>query len=232
LVALYDLFEGDRPDLVHYERIVAEVGAQSVLDIGCGTGTFACQLAASGFDVIGLDPAAASLEIAQSKPNADLVSWILGDATTLPKLTVDLAVMTGNVAQIFLTDRAWTETLRGVRAALAPSGHLVFEVRNPGSRGWEEWTSDQSRTILDVPGAGQVERWVKLVEVTLPRVSFRWTYRFEDGAELHSDSTLRFRSRKEVEGSLVDAGFDVTDIRDAPDRPGKEFVFIAQRVID
>lgn len=44
------------------------------------------------------------------------------------------------------------------------------------------------------------------------------------------DSTLRFRSRDEVEHSLVATGFGLVDIRDAPDRPGKEFVFIARRL--
>jgi hypothetical protein len=31
-----------------------------------------------------------------------------------------------------------------------------------------------------------------------------------------------------VTDSLTATGFDVTDVRDAPDRPGKELVFIAQ----
>jgi hypothetical protein len=46
---------------------------------------------------------------------------------------------------------------------------------------------------------------------------------------LTSDSTLRFRSRVEVEDSLAAAGFVTVEVRDAPDRPGRELVFIAQR---
>jgi hypothetical protein len=65
--------------------------------------------------------------------------------------------------------------------------------------------------------------------VRLPFVSFRHTYRFADGTEIASDSTLRFRSREEVEQSLVACGFQVVDVRDAPDRPGREFVFVAER---
>ena len=42
-------------------------------------------------------------------------------------------------------------------------------------------------------------------------------------------STLRFRTRAEVEASLVAAGFAVADVRDAPDRPGRELVFLARR---
>ncbi|MEE6283126.1 hypothetical protein [Georgenia sunbinii] len=40
LAATYDQFEGDRDDLDAYMGIVEELGARSVLDIGCGTGTW------------------------------------------------------------------------------------------------------------------------------------------------------------------------------------------------
>jgi hypothetical protein len=46
---------------------------------------------------------------------------------------------------------------------------------------------------------------------------------------LTSDSTLRFRGREELSGSLAAAGLVTDEIRDAPDRPGREFVVIAQR---
>ena len=46
---------------------------------------------------------------------------------------------------------------------------------------------------------------------------------------LTSDSTLRFRAKDEFVTSLASAGFVVDDIREAPDRPGKELVFIARR---
>jgi hypothetical protein len=50
-----------------------------------------------------------------------------------------------------------------------------------------------------------------------------------DGAVLTSDSTLRFRSVDEVEESLAATGYAVGSMRDAPDRPGREFVFLASR---
>ena len=54
-------------------------------------------------------------------------------------------------------------------------------------------------------------------------------FRFEsDGAVLTSDSTLRFREREEVVASLAQAGFALLGVRDAPDRPGRELVFVAR----
>ncbi len=75
-----------------------------------------------------------------------------------------------------------------------------------------------------------MERHFEVTDVRLPFVSFRYVYRFlSDGAVVTSDSTLRFRGRGEVETSLVDRGYRVLDVREAPDRPGREFVFVAQR---
>jgi hypothetical protein len=66
--------------------------------------------------------------------------------------------------------------------------------------------------------------------VSLPLVSFRGTHVFAaDGDVLISESTLRFRERAEVERDLDEHGFVVEDVRDAPDRPGREFVFVARR---
>src|SRR5947199_686963 len=84
LAPLYDVFDDDRSDLDVYAAIAQELGAHSVLDVGCGTGNFAVLLAGAGVDVIGVDPAAASLEVARAKPGAAHVRWLEGDATTLP----------------------------------------------------------------------------------------------------------------------------------------------------
>ncbi|WP_238165840.1 class I SAM-dependent methyltransferase [Kribbella caucasensis] len=210
--------------------MVGEFGARVVLDVGCGTGTFACLLAGRGVEVVGVDPAAASLEVARGKEFADRVRWVEGDATGLPPLAVDLATMTGNVAQVFLTDEEWAATLAGVRGALRAGGRFVFETRDPARQAWLEWTPERTRVQAEIPGVGGVETWCELTAVELPFVSFRHTYVFaSDGAVLTSDSTLRFRSRVEVEESLVVAGFVVDEVRDAPDRPGREFVFVARR---
>lgn len=230
LAQIYDAFDGDRDDLTAYLNIADVLGARRVLDVGCGTGSLAILLAGSGREVVGVDPAAASLEIAKSKDRTGKITWVHGDITTVPALGADLAVMTGNVAQVFLTDDDWTQVLQGIQTALRPGGHLVFETRRPERRAWEDWSASLDQITLDIPGTGSVEQRFELTEVDLPFVSFRFTYRFlADGTVLASDSTLRFRDRAEVEASLTASGYQVRDVREAPDRPGREFVFIAER---
>jgi SAM-dependent methyltransferase len=230
LARVYDPLDADRGDLDVYAAMAAEFGARSVLDVGCGTGTLACMVAARGLEVTGVDPAFASLDVARAKPGAHAVRWLLGDATTLPPLQVDLATMTGNVAQVFLDDNDWAAALKGVYASLGPGGRLVFESRDPARQAWLGWTREHTLRRTDVPGLGVVQSWHELTEVSGELVSFRSFVVFEaDDSMLTSESTLRFRQRQEIAASLVAHGYRLDEVRDAPDRPGLEFVFIARR---
>ena len=230
LAELYDPLDPDRSDLDAYLAMAGEFGARSVLDVGCGTGTLACLLAGRGLEVTAIDPAAASLDVGRRKPGADRVRWLHTAAAGLPPLQADLAVMTGNVAQVFVTDGEWAAALRAVRQALRPAGRLVFESRDPARKAWLEWTREQTYRRVVIPDAGPVQTWTELTGAGQDLVSFQMTFVFErDGAVLTSGSTLRFRSRAELAGSLAAVGLAVEEVRDAPDRPGRELVFIARR---
>jgi len=229
LAALYDLFEGARDDLDAYVAMVDELGANSVLDIGCGTGEFAVRLAAKGLHVTGLDPAVASIDIARLKPHADRVDWVEGDVGALPDIEVDLVTMTANVAQVFIEDDDWHAVLGAAATVLAPGGHLVFETRDPDQCAWKGWNPEASFQRAADSAGNVVETWNEVTNVVLPLVTFHGTFRFADGSTTVSASTLRFRTSDEIESGLDAAGFDVVDVRDAPDRPGRAFVFIARR---
>lgn len=229
LARVYDDLDGPRDDLDHYHAIVDEFSGRSVLDIGCGTGTFACQLSRRGLRCAGLDPAAASLDVARSKPGAERVQWIQTEATAIPAMSADVATMTGNVAQVFLDDDEWSRVVSSARHALRRGGLFVFETREPSARAWEGWTREATFSIYDTIAEGRVEHWAELTQVALPLVSFTLHYLFEsDGTLLTSQSTLCFRSIAEIEQSLAAGGLDIIDIRDAPDRPGFESVFVAR----
>lgn len=232
LAAIYDPLDPDRGDLDAYVALVAALDTRSVVDLGCGTGTFALLLAARGIDVVGVDPAEASLEVARRKPGADRVRWLAGDATALATAgvaEVDAVTMTANVAQAIVDPDDWAATLRIAHHVLRPGGHLVFETRDPAARAWRGWRRSDTHRRVDLPGVGRVETWTDVLEVSLPLVVFRHSFVFADGERLTSESTLRFRARDEVLADLAHHGFGAVEVRDAPDRPGREWVFVASR---
>ena len=72
----------------------------------------------------------------------------------LPPLQVDLVTMTGNVAQVFLSDEEWATTLAASFGALRPGGVLVFETRDPAKEAWQEWNREQSYARLELSEVG------------------------------------------------------------------------------
>jgi hypothetical protein len=107
-------------------------------------------------------------------------------------------------------------------------GHYLAMAAELGARrAWLGWNREATYERLDV--AGGVETWLDVTEVSGQLVSYRRTYVFDDGARLTSDSTRRFRTRAEIQGSLAAAGYALVEVRDAPDRPGREWVFIARK---
>lgn len=228
--AVYDVFEGPgRDDLDVYAAMVEEFGASSVLDVGCGTGTFASMLACRGRAVVGVDPSALALDVTRTKPVADQVSWVHGTALELPPMQADMAFMTANVAQVFLGDEEWSLTLRAIRGCLREGGRLVFESRRPEMRAWEGWTKEATLSRAEIEGEGLVESWVQLETADDEYVRFFGVTVFvSDGVRVEQPSTLRFRSRDALTSSLEQEGFVVEGIRDAPDRPGREYVFNAR----
>jgi SAM-dependent methyltransferase len=208
LVPIYDLLSAARDDLGRFLELASAIDARTVLDVGCGTGVLAVELARQGRAVVGVDPAAGMLDVARNRPGGDLVTWIQGDAGDAEPGAFDLAVLTGHVAQVIFDDAAWARTVTDVHRALRPGGRIAFESRDPAARAWEAWNPAQSRRTLP----GPVELWLDGVEVEGGVVRYRIHYRLPSGQEIVSHTVLRFRSAEELALALTEAGFAVDRI--------------------
>jgi SAM-dependent methyltransferase len=220
LVAIYDTVNPYAPDTQprFYRDLAAERRARVIVDVGCGTGLVTCDLARRGYQVTGLDPAPAMVAKARRRQGGDGVHWIDGDVTQLGTPGADLAIMTGHVAQFFVSDDSWHRALATIHGALRPGGALAFESRDPRAQEWTTWTSE-NRHIVDDPVSGRVETWAEVSSVEDDVVSYATHYRFlATGEEIASPMQLRFRSEPALKTTLTAAGFTVERVYGAWDR--------------
>jgi len=207
LVDLYDEDNPDGPDHDFYRSLADEIGARSIIDLGCGTGLLTVTLAHGGRTVVGVDPSPNMIDFARGREHASAVEWVLGDSSCLPAESADLAVMTGNVAQ-HIDDASWPEVLRHLRRALRSGGKLAFESRNPATRAWESWSSPERSTRETAHGT--LVEWSEVEEAAPGVVELVFHNQFIDADETVVENlTLRFRSRGDLERALSDAGFSV-----------------------
>ena len=178
----------------------------SILDLGCGTGRLACELARAGHRVTGADPAPVMLDVARNRPGAEAVVWVEGNALTLSLPTrFDLTILTGHVFQVFLSDDEASAVLGNTRRHVAPGGRLAFETRNPTARIWDQWQPEEPRRSqsADLP---VVESYRVVQSVEGEFVTYEHHLRFGDEKQV-SGSTIRFIPQDRLARLLDAAGF-------------------------
>jgi ubiquinone/menaquinone biosynthesis C-methylase UbiE len=208
LVDLYDLLNAGDWDYAFYEK---QIGSQSrrVLDLGCGTGTFALRLAAAGHRVLAVDPSPMMIKHARQRPGASRVQWIVGDVSSVPTSPpFDVVTMTGHAFQCLLTDDEVIATLRTSRELLTAGGKFMFETRNPSVQSWRAWTPAISARSVQSNEHGPVDVFHECTAVADQFVEFETHYMFHrDNTRQNSKSRLRFMSREDLADDIRTAGF-------------------------
>lgn len=135
--------------------------AETVLDVGTGTGTAADVARGDGRRIIGIDAAAGMLEIARARIAG--VEFVEADFLDLPVAGASVDVVLAVHALLFADDRV--AALREWRRVTRPAGRLSLSVPGPGNvvpsavlgtvydRYGIKWSGD------DYPRTGDVGRW-------------------------------------------------------------------------
>ena len=209
LAELYDAFCVGRQDFGYYLPLVME--ADSVLDVGCGTGELLRLARESGHKgrLCGLDPADAMLQQARRRED---VEWVLGNLGTVSwRDEFDLIVMTGHAFQVLTDDVELCIALNSVRTSLTSQGRFIFETRNPAARGWEEWIPENAVTIEQARSEVRMEHQVDtpvegdLVSFTATFSSLNWS------RPIFSRSTLRFLGAEKLNTFLNNTGLAIEE---------------------
>ncbi|MEV0914210.1 class I SAM-dependent methyltransferase [Streptomyces sp. NPDC049967] len=212
--ALYDFLNPWDPDRRaddgFYFPLV--MGAESVLDVGCGTGAMLQLARERGHRgrLVGLDPDLAAL--GRARRRAD-VEWVEGVAADVENgADFELAIMNGHAFQFLVTDDDVRTSLSAIHGALRSGGRFVFETRHPQARAWAGWDASNPDDVVDlVDESGRALRvWHEVDSVTGDVVTFHGTTAAPDGTVLRIDrASLRFLGVAELNMFLAEAGFEI-----------------------
>jgi SAM-dependent methyltransferase len=228
IAAIYDMANPMAEDAAFYISL-AGPPSRSVLDLGCGTGTLCCALAQRGHWVTGVDPAAAMLAVARSKPHSQYVEWIESSAQIYrSQRRFDLIVMTGHAFQVLLRDTEMLAALKTMRCHLKERGRVAFEIRNPRMDWIGAWTA-RCRVLADAT----ITETLSITGADSEFISFQTSYHTPGGTAI-THSTLRFSSREHVTGMITRSGLVVRHVFGdwsggsfEPER-SREVIFVAE----
>nr|MBA3397117.1 class I SAM-dependent methyltransferase [Deltaproteobacteria bacterium] len=182
-------------------------GAQ-VLDVGCGYGRHAMELAARGFHVVGLDTSTPLLVRGGEEAHRRglQINFVRGDMREL-----DFEAQFDGAYCLFSTfgyfdDETNKKTVANIARALKPGGRLMIEILN------------RDYVIADLPTRvwWEGEGCVVLEEVELnyfsSRIQVNRSVVFDDGRQLEQEISVRAYSLHEIGKLMHAAGFRVLEV--------------------
>jgi SAM-dependent methyltransferase len=193
-------------------------GAQ-VLDVGCGYGRHAMELAARGFHVVGLDMSTPLLVRGGEEAHRRglTINFVRGDMREF-----DFEAQFDGAYCLFSTfgyfdDETNKKTIANIARALKPGGRVLIEILN------------RDYVIADLPTRvwWEGDGCVVLEEVELnyfsSRIQVNRSVVFDDGRQLEQDISVRAYSLHEVGKLLHAAGFRVLEVSGAYHTRGRFF---------
>jgi SAM-dependent methyltransferase len=217
IAPFYDLEHGHfRADIDFYLRLFDPC---PVLEVGVGTGRIALPLAEAGFDVWGVEPSQAMLELASRRLTGHGIVHLVRAA--LPALQLarhfPAAIMPLNVLWHLPDAGSQLKSLRAIRHHLDPGGLLCIDTSNPLTLADRGSDGDMRMRFTRSHEGGRVTcmsaAWDDEENQTI-RLELIYDIADEHGAVTRSQTRLelRYAFGDELEATVREAGFQVRQI--------------------
>jgi SAM-dependent methyltransferase len=159
-----------RPEVQSFCRLLGLAPGSKILDVYCGNGRHAVELAQKGFKVVGIDISFSRISFAHNwaRDEGAGATFLIGDAQALPlRQTFEAVLILGGSFTHWQEEETNISLLQGFRKVLKPGGLLLIDNPNP-LRFWRiqhpEGTLAKERKVLyfDLPlGQGETSGYVR-----------------------------------------------------------------------
>lgn len=183
--------------------------AAHVLDVACGVGRHAVEMARRGYRVTGLDLSPALLRIAAERARRAQtpVEWVEADMRAIPFAdTFDAAMNLFSSWGYFESDAEDLRVLRSVAAALKPGGRFLLEVVH------QPWLTSHFEPSGWHEAGGVVVLEQRRLDLMAGRIASEMTVVYRDGHRKTWPYDLRLYTAPEVSRMLGEAGFAVAEV--------------------
>ncbi|HVK64010.1 MAG TPA: methyltransferase domain-containing protein [Polyangium sp.] len=203
-----------------------EKGA-TILDLACGTGQHAVELASRGYGVVGYDLSLNMLALAadEAQGRAQKLNFLQGDMREMAFDQVFDGLYCWSTSFGYFDDEKNLDVLRRMHRALRIGGILVLDIIN------RDYVVPRQPSLVWFEGDGCVCMDEMQVDFFSSRLKVKRTAMFDDGRAREIEYSLRLYALHEIGKMMHDADFKVVEVTGHPAHPGVFFGSESPRLV-
>jgi SAM-dependent methyltransferase len=198
-----------------------------VLDLACGTGRHAIEMARRGYQIVGFDLSLAMLARAadEAQERDQKLNFVQGDMREMTFGETFDGVYTWNTSFGFFDEEKNNGVIANVHRALKAGGLFLLDVIN------RDYLARQAPSLAWFEGDGCVCMDEMHVDWITSRMRVKRTMMLDDGRTKETDYSLRVYSLHELGKILHDQGFRVAEVSGRVATPGVFFGADSPRIL-
>ncbi|HVH41983.1 MAG TPA: methyltransferase domain-containing protein, partial [Labilithrix sp.] len=200
------------------ESLGCEAGAM-VLDLACGTGRHAVELAARGYQVVGFDLSLAMLARAsdEAQDRKQKINFVQGDMREMTFEETFDGVYSWNTSFGYFDEEKNGAVIARVHKALKKGGQFLLDVVN------RDYIVRQAPSLAWFEGDGCICMDEMTIDFITSRMKVKRTLMMDDGRTKEIEYSIRTYALHELGKMLHDNGFRVAEVSGRTGTPGVFF---------
>lgn len=200
------------------ESLGVEVGG-TLLDLACGTGRHAVELAGRGYNVVGFDLSATMLARAkgEAEERSQELDFLQGDMRELAFESTFDGIYCWASSFGYFEEEKNLQVIRHIHRALRRGGRFLLDIAN------RDFVAAQQPRLVWFEGNGCVCIDETNIDFITSRLRVKRTMMLDDGRSRELDYSIRLYALHELGRLLHEAGFRVTEVSGHPATPGVFF---------